>query len=230
MAKPLNAKQLKFVERYLETRNATQSYIDAGYTKDRKAAKVGASKLLTNPNVKALVSPAREAAATATASAVMATAVAAAQHAVAVQQAEVKATEINAPWILERMAAEAVLYGEGSSHSARVKALELLGRRFGLFPQKIEHSGSGGGPIHLNFARLPDDDLTRLITVLALAVESADSDSGDSGAGESGTGSSQALAVRTSGLGGGKPGANPPVVVVPGVNVPAPSERPKLSG
>src|SRR4051812_23274383 len=64
MPRPLNKRQLKFVERYLLTGNATQSYIDAGFTKDRESARRAASKLLTNVDVRAPVAPKKQAAET----------------------------------------------------------------------------------------------------------------------------------------------------------------------
>jgi phage terminase small subunit len=50
--KQLTAQQMKFCERYVETSNATQSYIDAGYkVKNADVAKATASRLLTSVNV-----------------------------------------------------------------------------------------------------------------------------------------------------------------------------------
>ena len=57
---PLNPRQLKFVERYLATGNATQSYIDAGYEVGRKTAEVNAARLLRDARVQQLISPARQ--------------------------------------------------------------------------------------------------------------------------------------------------------------------------
>lgn len=55
----LNPRQLKFVERYLATGNATQSYIDAGYTKNRDSAERRASLLLRNVEISAAIDAAR---------------------------------------------------------------------------------------------------------------------------------------------------------------------------
>lgn len=106
MGKPLNPKQLKFVERYLATGNATQSYIDAGYTARGKSATNAASVLLENDGVKAVVDAHRA-----------------------------KATEkqgITAEWYAERVKTEAERDGEGSSHGARVSALRLAGELLGV--------------------------------------------------------------------------------------------------
>lgn len=53
MKDKLSIKQQKFAEKYIETGNATQSYIDAGYKVTKKEhAEVNASKLLRNHKVK----------------------------------------------------------------------------------------------------------------------------------------------------------------------------------
>lgn len=61
-SRPLNPKQLKFVERYLATGNATQSYIDAGYKSKGKNAGNIASIMLENVGIKAAIDAARDAA------------------------------------------------------------------------------------------------------------------------------------------------------------------------
>ena len=80
--------------------------------------------------------------------------------------------------MLDRMKLEAEREGEGSSHAARVKVLELLGRPFGLFPSKIEHSGPMGGPIRLNLTSLSDADLNALDAILARAAIGSTPDAG----------------------------------------------------
>ena len=65
--------------------------------------------------------------------------------------------------------AEATRTGKGASHAARVRALELLGRRFGLFAEQLEVSGPAGGPIPVDLRRLSDADLDRLDAILAAA-------------------------------------------------------------
>lgn len=102
MGKPLNPKQLKFVERYLATGNATQSYIDAYGDMDRKSAEAGASRLLSNVKVK-------EAIAQATGKAV-------------------QTAELTAEYVIKGLKKEAEREGDGAQHSARIKAYELLGK------------------------------------------------------------------------------------------------------
>jgi len=47
------------------------------------------------------------------------------------------------------------------SAMAKIKALELLGRRFGLFPNRQEHTGEGGGPIPLTIVQYDKVKLTK---------------------------------------------------------------------
>ena len=56
----LNPRQLKFVERYLATGNATQSYIDAYPDSSRKAAEANAARLIRDDRVQQLVAPAQQ--------------------------------------------------------------------------------------------------------------------------------------------------------------------------
>lgn len=48
----LTVRQKKFCDEYLKSGNATQSYIKAGYKVKEDVAKVNASRLLTNANIK----------------------------------------------------------------------------------------------------------------------------------------------------------------------------------
>jgi hypothetical protein len=48
--------------------------------------------------------------------------------------ARAQRTEVTADWVVQRLALEAARTGEGSQHSARVKALELLSRHLGVLP------------------------------------------------------------------------------------------------
>jgi phage terminase small subunit len=48
----LNAKQIRFADFYIESGNATESYLKAGYTVERTTAEVNASRLLRNAKVK----------------------------------------------------------------------------------------------------------------------------------------------------------------------------------
>src|SRR5690348_1683490 len=101
---PLNPRQLKFVERYLATGNATQSYIDAGYTKDAESARRAASKLLTNVDVQNAVESARRKA--------------------------VESLPLTYEGALQNMWEQARYYGEDATHMARVRATEKVMEHF----------------------------------------------------------------------------------------------------
>jgi phage terminase small subunit len=134
MNRRLNPKQLKFVEQYLTSGNATQSYVAAGYRSRGHAAEVGAQQLLRNTEVRAALDAAASAAA--------------------------DRAEITATWVLERLKIEALREGDGSSHAARVKAIELLGKTLKLFVDKQELSGPDGVPLeHGHRITLTAEDL-----------------------------------------------------------------------
>lgn len=59
MSKPLNHRQLKFVERFLATGNATQAYLDARYSSSRRSAEANAARLMRDPRIQELLKPAR---------------------------------------------------------------------------------------------------------------------------------------------------------------------------
>lgn len=123
MSTLLNPKQQKFVERWLLTGNAAQSYIDAGYKSRGNSAEAAAARLLRNVKVEK-----------------------------AIKDASAKGAEraaVTASWVMKNMKREATFRGRGASHMARVRATELLGRAFGLFSdkQQHEHSGPNGEPI-----------------------------------------------------------------------------------
>lgn len=110
----LTAKQARFVEEYLVDLNATQAAIRAGYS-ERTAKAIGCENL-TKPDVIAAVS--------------------------AAQDKRTKKVELTQEWVLERLAAEAEDHGEDSTASARIKALELLGKHIGMWPNKVKVEGS----------------------------------------------------------------------------------------
>jgi hypothetical protein len=104
MSKPLNPKQLKFVELFLATGNATQSYLAAGYQCSKRAAETSSSALLRNPEVQKALA--------------QATAKAAEARALTVEMA------------LSNLWAQATATGPGTSHMARVQATKELLNHF----------------------------------------------------------------------------------------------------
>lgn len=110
----LKAKQEKFCEEYMVDLNATQAAIRAGYSK--KTAKQMGTENLSKPVI-------------------------------ADRIAELKAsmcarTRLTADFILNGLMKEAEYSDDGSSHGARVKAFEVLGKYkdLNLWKESIEHS------------------------------------------------------------------------------------------
>lgn len=150
----LNPRQQRFVELYLSGLPASQAYRQAGYSvRTARSAESAAERLLRNVEVQAAVDRAAE------------------------------RQELTVDWVLGRLKAEAVDRGEGGSHSARVRALELLGKRLRLFPDQHELSGPGGGDIPITLAGLSDDQLRTLDGLLAAGQAGADPGGGPGGAG-----------------------------------------------
>jgi len=130
----LTPKERRFIDEYLVDLNGTQAAIRAGYSKRR--AKQTACELLDKPEV--------------------ATAIAAAQA------ARSERTQITQDWVLDRlqevversMQHEPVKDSQGNptgeytfQHAGANRALELLGKHLGMFRERVEHTGPGGGPI-----------------------------------------------------------------------------------
>jgi phage terminase small subunit len=104
-ATELTPKQAQFVREYMIDRNGTQAAIRAGYS--AKSARDIATENLSKPLVAA--------------------AIAAATAKVAQE------TETEADWVRRRLREEANDFSEFSSHSARIRAIELLGKINGVF-------------------------------------------------------------------------------------------------
>lgn len=106
-------KQQAFAAEFLANgRNASAAYrsvYSAGRMSD-DAVRKEASRLLKNPHVAPTVRAAVEKAA--------------------------EAVEVTAEWVLQKLKTEAEDKGEGASQSARIRALELLGKHIGMFAEK----------------------------------------------------------------------------------------------
>jgi len=131
---PLNPRQQRFVELYLSGLTAEAAYQQAGYTCTAEARRRNASRLLTNADVKAAVDAANARA--------------------------LERQELTADWVIGRLKHEATLTGEGSSHSARVRAIELLGKKLRLFADKVELVGPADGPVQFT-VYVPANDRDR---------------------------------------------------------------------
>ncbi|WP_343711896.1 terminase small subunit [Inquilinus sp.] len=130
----LTPKERRFIDEYLVDLNGAQAAIRAGYSERR--AKQTASELLDKPEVAAAIE--------------------------AAQAARSERTQVTQDWVLDRlqevversMQHEAVTDRQGNptgeytfNAGGANKALELLGKHLGMFRDRVEHSGPGGGPI-----------------------------------------------------------------------------------
>mgnify|MGYP003601758537 CR=1 FL=1 len=119
-------RQAAFVGEYLIDLNASAAAVRAGYSQ-RRAQEIG-YQLLHKPTVAEAI-----------------------QKALAERSERVK---LDADWVVCRLREEAEFTGEGSSPSARVKALELLGKHLGLFPLRGNLSLSLDGQLDVNHETL----------------------------------------------------------------------------
>jgi phage terminase small subunit len=111
----LSDKQWAFVREYLVDKNATQAAIRAGYS--AKTAQEQSSRLLSNVMVKAAVEEGLKILA--------------------------EKTETEAEWVRRRLREEATDYSDFASHSARIRALELLGKINGVFERDNKQKADG---------------------------------------------------------------------------------------
>lgn len=113
MAMPkLTAKQARFVHEYLVDLNATQAAIRAGY-KPSNARQVAADNM-SKANIQQAVQEARE--------------------------AQEKATMYDANWIMAQIAR--IAEDETQAARDRLKALELMGKRYGIWEKRQDEDTS----------------------------------------------------------------------------------------
>jgi phage terminase small subunit len=104
----LTPKQERFVQEYLRDLNATAAAERAGYKQPRSQG----SRLLTKVDI---------------------------QEAIVAAKAERAARcKLSATWVIRRLRKEATATGPNASPAARDRALELLGKHLGLFPDRHE--------------------------------------------------------------------------------------------
>lgn len=119
--KKLTIKQQRFSDLYIETGNATQSYIDAGYkATKREVAEANARKLLANYSVKKYIEEKME----------------------QLQQNSIASQEEVLQYLTKVMRGEEKdQFGLDASLQDRTRCAELLGKRYGAFVDKKELSG-----------------------------------------------------------------------------------------
>ena len=136
--KGLTEKQKKFCDEYLIDLNATRAY-KAVYKNCKKdeSARVNGSKLLTNTNIKNYINERLEEISsqkTADAKEVM-------EYLTSVMRGESQAEVV----VVEGMGdgySKAVRINKKPDEKEKLKAAELLGKRFGLFKEKVEVDGN----------------------------------------------------------------------------------------
>ena len=120
--KELTIKQRKFADFYIETGNATQSYIDAGYkATNRKVAEANARKLLANYLVKNYIEVRME----------------------ELQQNMIASQEEILQYLTRVMRGEEKdQFGLDASLKDRTDCAKLLGQKYGTFKEKFEVAGN----------------------------------------------------------------------------------------
>ena len=119
--KKITVKQQKFADLYIETGNATQSYIDAGYKATKRAvAEANARKLLGNYSVQKYIEEKMD----------------------QLQQESIASQEEVLQYLTKVMRGEEKdQFGLDASLQDRTKCAELLGKRYGTFVDKKDISG-----------------------------------------------------------------------------------------
>ena len=114
----MTPKQAAFVREYLVDLNATQAAIRSGYSAN--TARAIASRLLTKVNI---------------------------QEAVAEAQAErSKRTGVDAAFVLNGLQREAQAGDTDEPNTARIRAMELLGKHLGMFADRLKVEDETQGP------------------------------------------------------------------------------------
>lgn len=127
----LTARQERFVSEYLVSLNATEAAQKAGY--NPKTARSQASRLLTFVNI---------------------------QEAIAAGQKErAQRLELTQDWVVGQLREAALDRSEGTSHAARVRALELLGKHLGMWPARLAVESSADVKLTLEQALQADREL-----------------------------------------------------------------------
>ncbi|MGE5327997.1 MAG: terminase small subunit [Deltaproteobacteria bacterium] len=134
----MNERQKAFADYYIETNNAVESYRKTYKPKSDKTALGAANKLLKNAEIKLYI-----------------------KERLASKDKERIASQDE---VLERLTA--IMRGEVTDQlgletpvKEMVKAAELLGKRYKIFTDKVEHTGKDGDPLNVifNIPRPRDD-------------------------------------------------------------------------
>nr|DAN27106.1 MAG TPA: Terminase small subunit [Caudoviricetes sp.] len=144
MKNNLTLKQKKFADEYIISGNATQSAIKAGYSK--KTAGVIAVENLEKPNIKAYIDERLKELddkAIAKQEEVL-------QYLTAVMRGQSKSAVVVIEGLGEGLS-EARLINKTPDEKDRIKAAELLGKRYGAFTEKVDISGDMNLSIEVDY-------------------------------------------------------------------------------
>ncbi|MEF3306670.1 terminase small subunit [Paenibacillus sp. GYB003] len=116
----LSDKHMRFVDEYMKDMNATAAYLRAGYKCTEDAARVSASKLLTNPNIVAEI---------------------------ATRQAKMQEESgMSVKWVLDKY--KDIIENNITSDPAVAKsALDSVGKHFGMFTDKVKMDANVTGEV-----------------------------------------------------------------------------------
>lgn len=127
----LKPKELKFAEEWLKTTNATQSAIKAGYS-ERTAYSAG-SRLLKKVDVRQYID----------------------ERLAEMQESSIADTNEVMQFLSSTMRGDIPdQFGLDPALNDRIKAAELLGKRYKMFTDKQEISGADGEPIKVIFSNM----------------------------------------------------------------------------
>ena len=149
----LTVKQKAFADYYIELGNATESYIKAGYkASERKVAEVEGCKLLKNPKIDNYIKKRMEQ--------IESNRIAKAEEVLAFLSASLRGE------ILEEVITtksdgsggiEPIILKKQICAKDRIKAAELLGKRYALFTEKVDLEGNVGVTIIDDIGALEDE-------------------------------------------------------------------------
>ena len=147
----LTIKQKAFADYYIELGNATEAYIKAGYkASKRDIAEVEGCKLLRNPKVEAYLKEREKQ--------IESDRIAKAEEVLAFLSASLRGEvleEVVSTGSIEGMIKPVILKKQLSAKD-RIKAAELLGKRYALFTEKVDLEGNVGVTIIDDIGTLED--------------------------------------------------------------------------
>lgn len=125
----LNAKHILFVNDYMISHNATESYQKV-YECTEDAARKAGSRLLTNVDIKSEIVRRQE----------------------EVNKQVEEKTGVSVEWVLEELKDTYLKAKERYDFSPANKSLELIGKQIGMFKDKLEVTGEGGSALQIIFS------------------------------------------------------------------------------